>query len=123
MRSFSRWVFTLCASPVGVFVLAAPDSTLFFSLRPQHLLRHACDRPADPLRLESALAFRCRRRIIVWIDSDLFHDVVALFMFTAFALTALSLFRLMRSTRSPEHRAGCLNSVKIPAESAHALIT
>jgi len=32
MRSFSHWILTLFASPVGVFVLAALDSTLFFSL-------------------------------------------------------------------------------------------
>ena len=32
MRSFSHWVITLCASPLGVVVLAALDSTLFFSL-------------------------------------------------------------------------------------------
>ena len=32
MRSFSRWIIVLCASPAGVFVLAALDSTLFFSL-------------------------------------------------------------------------------------------
>jgi membrane protein YqaA with SNARE-associated domain len=32
MRSFSRWIIVLCASPAGVIVLAALDSTLFFSL-------------------------------------------------------------------------------------------
>src|SRR3989442_15793938 len=32
MHAFSRWVVALCASPIGVFVLAALDSTLFFSL-------------------------------------------------------------------------------------------
>ncbi len=32
MRSFSHWIIALCASPVGVVVLAALDSTLFFSL-------------------------------------------------------------------------------------------
>ncbi len=32
MRGFSRWIITLCASPAGVIVLAALDSTLFFSL-------------------------------------------------------------------------------------------
>src|SRR5579871_6794019 len=32
MRSFSQWVIALCASPIGVVVLAALDSTLFFSL-------------------------------------------------------------------------------------------
>jgi membrane protein YqaA with SNARE-associated domain len=32
MRAISRWVLTVFASPLGVFVLAALDSTLFFSL-------------------------------------------------------------------------------------------
>jgi membrane protein YqaA with SNARE-associated domain len=32
MRSFSAWIVALFASPVGVIVLAALDSTLFFSL-------------------------------------------------------------------------------------------
>jgi membrane protein YqaA with SNARE-associated domain len=32
MRAFSRWLVILCASPIGVFVLAALDSTLFFSM-------------------------------------------------------------------------------------------
>ena len=202
MRSFSRWVITLCASPVGVFVLAALDSTLFFSLpfgidaavvllsarlhalawivpvlatagsivgawvtfwmgvkigekglhrfvderRLRKIQKRVSDSGAVALAvldfipppfpftafvlaagaldvnrstffitlaivrvirfgLEAALAFRYGRRIIGWMDSDLFHDVVALFMFAAFALTALSLFKLIRSTRTPERRA------------------
>jgi membrane protein YqaA with SNARE-associated domain len=32
MRAFSHWIILLCASPAGVIVLAALDSTLFFSL-------------------------------------------------------------------------------------------
>jgi len=32
MRTFSRWIIVLCASPAGVIVLAALDSTVFFSL-------------------------------------------------------------------------------------------
>jgi membrane protein YqaA with SNARE-associated domain len=32
MRSFSHWIIALCASPVGVVLLAALDSTIFFSL-------------------------------------------------------------------------------------------
>lgn len=32
MRAFSRWIVGLFASPAGVFVLAALDSTVFFSL-------------------------------------------------------------------------------------------
>src|SRR5437762_9791090 len=32
MRSFSKWVVALCATPLGVVVLAALDSTIFVSL-------------------------------------------------------------------------------------------
>jgi membrane protein YqaA with SNARE-associated domain len=32
MRAFAHWIITLCATPAGVIVLAALDSTLFFSL-------------------------------------------------------------------------------------------
>jgi membrane protein YqaA with SNARE-associated domain len=32
MRALSHWIIALCASPAGVFVLAALDSTLFVSL-------------------------------------------------------------------------------------------
>jgi membrane protein YqaA with SNARE-associated domain len=32
MRAIAHWIIILCASPAGVFVLAALDSTLFFSL-------------------------------------------------------------------------------------------
>src|ERR1700749_955760 len=32
MRALSHWIIALCASPLGVVVLAALDSTLFFSL-------------------------------------------------------------------------------------------
>src|SRR3954452_17233867 len=32
MRALSHWIIALCATPAGVVVLAALDSTLFFSL-------------------------------------------------------------------------------------------
>jgi membrane protein YqaA with SNARE-associated domain len=32
MRAFAHWIITMCATPAGVVVLAALDSTLFFSL-------------------------------------------------------------------------------------------
>lgn len=32
MGSFSRWLIGLCASPIGIVILAALDSTLFFSV-------------------------------------------------------------------------------------------
>src|SRR5205814_7644275 len=32
MRSLAQWIVSLCASPFGVVVLGALDSTLFFSL-------------------------------------------------------------------------------------------
>jgi len=49
---------------------------------------------------EAALAVHYGRRMIGWMDSDIFHDIAAVFMIAAFALTALSLLRLeLRATR------------------------
>ena len=202
MRSFSHWVITLGASPVGVFVLAALDSTLFFSLpfgidaavvllsarlhatawivpllatagsiggawltfwMGEKIGEKGLDRFVDERRLErvrkkiaesgaialaaldfipppfpftafvlaagavavkrttffvtlaivrlvrfgleAALAVRYGRRILGWMDSDIFHDVVMFFMIVALALTALSVVKLVRSTRAAPHRA------------------
>ncbi len=199
MRSFSHWVIALCASPIGVVVLAALDSTLFFSLpfgidaavvllsarlhalawmvpllatggsvagawltfwMGEKIGEKGLDRFVDGRRLdrihrkiknsgavalavldfipppfpftafvlaagalevrratffatlvlvrivrfgiESALAIRYGRRILSWMDSDLFHDLVAFFMVVAFALTALSLVKLLRSTKASQ---------------------
>lgn len=201
MRSFTHWIITLCASPAGVIVLAALDSTLFFSLpfgidaavillsAKLHALawivpllatagsvagawltfwmgkkmgEKGLDRFVDARRLErihtkiarsgaialaaldfipppfpftafvlaagalevkrvtffvtlvgvriirfgveAALAVYYGRRIIGWMESDSFHDVVAVLMIAAFALTAFSLVKLIRSTSSHRTR-------------------
>jgi membrane protein YqaA with SNARE-associated domain len=197
MRSFSHWVIALCASPLGVVVLAALDSTLFFSLpfgidaavvllsarlhalawmvpllatlgslvgaaltfwMGEQIGDKGLERFVDSKRLEkihkkiqksgavalavldfipppfpftafvlAAGALEVRRRtffvtlvivrlvrfgaeaalavyygsgILRGMDSDLFHDIVAFFMFGAFALTALSIVKLIRSTKT-----------------------
>ncbi len=202
MRSFSHWFVALCASPVGVIVLAALDSTVFVSLpfgidaavvllsarlhtlawivpllatggslagawltfwMGRQIGEKGLDRFVDGRRLErvqqkvrksgavalavldlvpppfpftafvlaagalevrrtlffvtlvavrifrfgieAALAVRYGRRIIAWMDSDLFHDIVFVFMVLAFALTALSIVKLLRSVRTSGHRS------------------
>jgi membrane protein YqaA with SNARE-associated domain len=201
MRSFSHWVITLFATPLGVVVLAALDSTVFFSLpfgidaavillaaqlhglwwtvpllatigsvggawltfwmgrkigerglerfvspkrlkRIQHKIRTsgtvalaALDLIPPPfpftpfilaagalevrsqtffvtltvcriLRfgLEAALAAVYGRRIVGWINSDLFHDIVSGCIVIAIVLTTLSIVRIVRSTRRPTRR-------------------
>ena len=54
--------------------------------------------------LEALLAIRYGRRILSWLDSDIFHDVVTFFIVIAVVLTALSLVKIVRSTRSPNQR-------------------
>jgi membrane protein YqaA with SNARE-associated domain len=54
--------------------------------------------------LEALLALRYGRRILSWLDSDIFHDVVTFFIVVAVVLTALSLVKIVRSTRSPSQR-------------------
>jgi membrane protein YqaA with SNARE-associated domain len=198
MRSLSRWVLGLFASPLGVFVLAALDSTLFFSLPfgidaaviilaarlggvwwivpllatagsvvgaavtfwmgvkvgEQGLERWVPVRRLEQVRrrvrksgaialavldlipppfpftpfvlaagalavkarmffvtltlvrifrfgVEAALAQVYGHRILAWLDSDLFHTIVSLFIVIAFGLTTLSIVRIVRSTRAP----------------------
>ncbi|HXI29758.1 MAG TPA: VTT domain-containing protein [Vicinamibacterales bacterium] len=202
MRGFSKWVLTLFASPVGVIVLAALDSTLFFSLpfgidavviilaarlrehwwivpllaslgsvagaaltfwmgvkigekgldrwvpderRLDRIRRRVREKGAialavldlipppfpftvfvlaagalevDPrtffgtltvcrlLRfgVEAALALRYGRSILAWLDSEIFHDIVAFFIVLAVALTTFSIVKLVRSTRPAKRR-------------------
>jgi membrane protein YqaA with SNARE-associated domain len=201
MRSFSHWIITLFATPLGVLVLAALDSTLFFSLpfgidaavillaaqlhglwwtvpllatlgsvagawltfwmgrtigekglerfvsptrlrRIQHRVHTsgtvalaALDLVPPPfpftpfilaagalevssqtffitltvcriLRfgLEATLGAIYGRRIVGWLNTDLFHDVVSGCIVIAIALTTLSIVRLVRSTRRPAKR-------------------
>jgi membrane protein YqaA with SNARE-associated domain len=201
MRSFTHWILALFASPLGVFVLAALDSTLFFSLPfgidaaviilaarlkdlwwtvpllasagsvagaaltfwmgakigEKGLDRWVSGKRLDQVRarirrsgaialaaldlipppfpftpfvlaagalevkartffvtltlcrllrfgLEAALAIVYGRRIISWMDSDIFHDVVLFFIVIALALTTLSIVRLVRATRPIKRR-------------------
>jgi membrane protein YqaA with SNARE-associated domain len=196
MRSLSHWIITLFASPLGVVVLAALDSTLFFSLpfgidgaviilaaRLQQrwwivpvlatlgsvagaaltfwmgakIGENGLDRWVSPNRLkrihnrirrsgtialaaldlipppfpftpfvlaagalevkrqtffvtlivcrilrfglEAALAILYGSRILAWLDSDRFHDVVSFVIAIAIALTAWSIVSIVRSTR------------------------
>jgi membrane protein YqaA with SNARE-associated domain len=196
MRAFSHWIIVLCASPAGVVILAALDSTLFFSLPfgidasviilaarlrelwwivaliaaggsvagaaltfwmgvkigeqglerwvPKKRLSQVRGRvrehgavalavldlipppfPFTPfvlaagalevkprtffvtlaicriLRfgLEAAFARVYGRRILTWLDSDLFHDVVLFFIAIAIALTLVSLVQVVRAAR------------------------
>ena len=202
MRALSRWAIAVFANPIGIVVLAALDSTLFFSLpfgidavviilaarmrdtwwivpllaslgsvagaaltfwmgkkigekgldrwvtderRLDHIRRQIRDKGAIALAvldlipppfpftpfvlaagalevaprmffgtlvvcrifrfgLEALLAIRYGRRILSWLDSDIFHDVVTFFIVIAIVLTALSLVKIVRSTRSPSQR-------------------
>jgi membrane protein YqaA with SNARE-associated domain len=203
MRSFSQWVIALCASPLGVVVLAALDSTLFFSLPfgidaavvilaaelhdfwwivpllatfgsvvgaaltfwmgvkigergldrwvPERRLKRIRSRirdkgaialaaldlipppfPFTPFVLaagalevdartffvtlavvrlfrfgvEAVLAVIYGRSILVWLDSDLFHEIVAFFVFIAVVLTTMSIVKVIRTSgRRVAHRA------------------
>jgi membrane protein YqaA with SNARE-associated domain len=202
LRSFSKWTIGLFASPVGVFVLGALDSTLFFSLpfgidaaviilaarldrlwwivpllaafgsafgaaltfwmgvkigdagldrwvdqrRLERIRAQIRDKGAIALAvldlipppfpftpfvlaagalevsarmffatlivcrifrfgLEAVLARIYGHRIVGWLDSDLFHEVVSFFIFLAVALTALSLIKIVRTSRRPPRRA------------------
>jgi hypothetical protein len=89
MRSFSRWIIVLCASPAGVIVLAALDSTLFFSL---------------PFGIDAALAFAYGPRILTWLDSNLFHEILVGCIAIAIALTVLSPLQVMRATGASSKR-------------------
>jgi membrane protein YqaA with SNARE-associated domain len=202
LRSFSKWTIGLFASPVGVFVLGALDSTLFFSLpfgidaaviilaarldrlwwivpllaafgsafgaaltfwmgvkigdagldrwvdqrRLERIRAQIRDKGAIALAvldlipppfpftpfvlaagalevsarmffatlivcrifrfgLEAVLARIYGHRIVGWLDSDLFHEVASFFIFLAVALTALSLIKIVRTSRRPPRRA------------------
>ncbi len=56
--------------------------------------------------LEAALAVIYGRSIVRWLDSDLFHDIVAGCIALATVLTALSIVKVVRSTRTSGRREG-----------------
>lgn len=208
MRSFSQWIIALCASPIGVIVLAALDSTVFFSfpfgidaavvllsarlhglawlvpllatagsllgawvtfwmgekIGDKGLTRFVSERRLDKIHrkiktsgavalavldfipppfpftafvlaagtldvkpvtffvtlalvrivrfgAEAALAVIYGRNILGWMESDTFHNIVAFFMFAAFALTAWSIVKLVRWTRT----SGPRSARRVPA--------
>jgi len=87
--------------PFTVFVLAAgaldvSRATFFVTLAIVRLIRFG---------VEAALAVTYGRRILGWMDSDLFHDIAAVVMVLAFALTALSIAKLIRSSRTSARRS------------------
>ena len=55
--------------------------------------------------MEAALAQVYGQSILSWLDSDLFHDIVMVFMLLAIALTVLSLVQVVRATRRPARAA------------------
>ena len=86
--------------PFTPFVLAAGalevDTRMFFvTLAACRLLRFG---------LEAALAIVYGRSILAWLDSPLFHDIVAFFIFLAVVLTTMSIVKIVRSTRGEKHR-------------------
>jgi membrane protein YqaA with SNARE-associated domain len=86
--------------PFTPFVLAAgalevKTSTFFVTLTICRLLRFG---------LEAALALVYGPRILSWLDSDLFHDVVAACIFVAVTLTTLSVVKIIRTSGRPKGR-------------------
>jgi membrane protein YqaA with SNARE-associated domain len=81
--------------PFTLFVLAAgalevKPTTFFVTLAACRIFRFG---------LEAALAVVYGRRILAWLDSDLFHDIVGFFIMLAIVLTVVSIARLVLSTR------------------------
>jgi membrane protein YqaA with SNARE-associated domain len=81
--------------PFTLFVLAAGTMkvkarTFFVTLTGLRLVRFG---------FEAALAIIFGRRIIAWLDSDLFHNIVAFIIVVAIVLTLMSIVRVIRSTR------------------------
>ncbi len=81
--------------PFTPFVLAAGalevrTSTFFITLTVCRVFRFG---------LEAALARVYGKQILSWLDSDIFHDIVAACIALAAVLTILSIVRLVRSTR------------------------
>jgi len=54
---------------------------------------------------ETLLAVWYGRHILVWLESDLFHDIVAIIIVLALVVTAVTTLRLVRSTRPGRRRA------------------
>jgi membrane protein YqaA with SNARE-associated domain len=87
--------------PFTPFVLAAGAlevraSTFFITLVCMRFVRFGG---------EAILAGIYGKRIIGWIDSDLFHDVVGGFIMLALVLTVVSIVGILRSTHGSSRRA------------------
>ena len=87
--------------PFTLFVLAAGalevrPSLFFLTLLACRLLRFGA---------EAALAYHYGARIVAWLDTDVFRDIVTATIVIAVALTTLSLIRLIRSTRGSGSRS------------------
>ena len=54
---------------------------------------------------EALLAVRYGRGIVKWLDSDLFHDIVAFSIVAAIAVSIISIVKLVRATRPRGRRA------------------
>jgi len=86
--------------PFTPFVLAAGaldvnPSTFFVTLTVCRIFRFG---------LEAALAVVYGRRILSWLETDLFHDIVAGCIFVAVALTTLSIIKIVRTSGRPKAR-------------------
>jgi membrane protein YqaA with SNARE-associated domain len=86
--------------PFTPFVLAAgalevDPRTFFGTLAVCRVLRFG---------IEALLAIRYGRRILGWIDSDIFQKIVIFFIVIAAILTTLSLVKIVRTTRSATQR-------------------
>ena len=86
--------------PFTLFVLAAgalevDARTFFVTLVGCRIFRFG---------LEALLAIVYGRSILAWLDSPLFHDIVAFFIFLAVVLTTMSIVKIVRSTRGEKRR-------------------
>jgi len=86
--------FTLSVLAAGALEVDA--RTFFVTLLVCRILRFG---------LEAVLAIIYGRSILTWLDSDLFHDIVAFFIVLAAVLTTLSIVKIVRSTRPARRRA------------------
>jgi membrane protein YqaA with SNARE-associated domain len=80
--------------PFTLFVLAAgaldvDARTFFVTLTACRVLRFG---------IEAALALIYGQRILSWLDSDLFHDIVGVFIVLAVVLTAISIARVIKTS-------------------------
>src|SRR5438034_2639796 len=86
--------FTPFVLPAGAHEVKA--SLLFVSLTVCRLIRFG---------IEAALARTYGRGVLSWLESDLFHDIVSFFIVAAFVLTAMSIVKLIRSSRTSGRRS------------------